>query len=189
MKKFFLPHAEEKEKIIMLLRRHWFVIFLKILLWSATAILPVIFYFLMNNFFQLLIFNEAMQAIFVLTISIYYMYIWLFAFYSFVDYYLDVWIVTTERILNIEQKGLFSRQVSEQRLSRIQDVTSEVTGFFPTILDYGTVYIQTAGEQVRFVFKQVPNPRQVAKKIIAIIEQNRKYHQVLEEEGIHLKKN
>jgi len=182
MRKVFLIQAEGKEKVIMLLRRHWFVILTKILLWGLVAILPVIFYFLMHDFLVIIIFNEAMQAIFILSVSLYYMYVWLFAFYAFIDYYLDVWVVSTERIVNVEQKGLFSREISEQKLSRIQDVTSEITGFFPTILDYGTVHIQTAGEQARFVFKQVPNPRAVAKKIIMIIEQNRKYHQMLDEE-------
>ncbi|MBP6975746.1 MAG: PH domain-containing protein, partial [Candidatus Moranbacteria bacterium] len=86
------------------------------------------------------------------------LFIWLYVFLIWVDYYFDVWIITNERIVNIEQKGLFNREVSELQFSRIQDVTSVVDGFIPTILNFGDVYVQTAAEEERFVFRQIPDP-------------------------------
>jgi membrane protein YdbS with pleckstrin-like domain len=180
MLKFHIPHHKDGEKIILLLRRHIFIILYKIAFWGLVAILPPIFYLIFRNVLASLFFNELFSPIIVLFTSIFYLYIWLFAFHSFVDYYLDVWIVTDERIVNIEQKGLFARTVSEQKLYRVQDVTSELKGPFSTLLDFGTVYIQTAGEHARFVFKQVPNPYQVARKITKIAEQNKKFHQLME---------
>lgn len=181
MLKFHIPHHLKGEKIILLLRRHPFIILSKIITWAVAAILPLIFYLLMGKTLAGLFSNELFSPLVVLFTSIYYLYIWLFAFHGFVDYYLDVWIVTNERIVNIEQKGLFARVVSEQRLYRVQDVTSELKGFFSTLLDFGTVYIQTAGEQQRFVFKQVPSPYNVARKINKIVEQNKKFHRLMEE--------
>jgi hypothetical protein len=69
-----------------------------------------------------------------------------------------VWIVTNERIVNIEQLGLFSRDVSELELENVQDMTVEVLGIIPTFLNYGNLYVQTAAEKERFVFRHVPNP-------------------------------
>jgi len=154
--------------------------FKKVILWTIAAIVPLIFSLIAGEIFDELISNPGLYPIFILFISIYYLYIWLFIFYGFVDYYLDVWIVTTERIVNIEQKGLFARVVSEQRLDRIQDVTSELKGFFSTMLNYGNVYIQTAGEQTRFIFKEVAQPQKVAKKINQIVEKNKKYHKIID---------
>ena len=37
-----------------------------------------------------------------------------------------MWIITNDRILDIEQHGLFARTVSELRLHRVQDVTAEI---------------------------------------------------------------
>lgn len=179
---FYLPQRLENEKIIILLRRHWFIIFKKIIFWAIVALLPLILYSMAKSLFDTLISNELIYPIFILLFSTYYLYVWLFIFYSFVDYYLDVWIVTSERIINIEQKGLFFRVTSEQKLYRIQDVTSELKGFFSTFLNYGTVYIQTAGEQPRFIFKEVPAPQQVAKKISQMVEQNKKFHRIMEGE-------
>jgi hypothetical protein len=43
-------------------------------------------------------------------------------------------------------------------LENIQDITVEVCGIIPTFLNYGNLYVQTAAEKERFIFKHVPNP-------------------------------
>lgn len=182
MLKFYIPHKEPGEKVIMLLRRHWFVILFRIFFFCLSGILPLLLYFLANDLFNQIASSELGYIILVLFISTYYLYIWLFLFAAFVDYYLDIWIVTNRRILNIEQKGLFNRVVAEQRLYRIQDVASELKGILPTLFNYGTVHIQTAGEHPRFVFKEVSDPRHVAKKIMMMAEQSKKFKWVMEEE-------
>jgi hypothetical protein len=55
-------------------------------------------------------------------------------------------------------------------------------GFFPTMLSYGYVYIQTAGEVQRFVFEEIPQPQNAAKKIMMIVEEYKKFHRLLEED-------
>jgi uncharacterized membrane protein YdbT with pleckstrin-like domain len=92
--------------------------------------------------------------------------VWLFLFTAWVDYYLDVWIVTSERIVSMEQKGLFSRVTAELRLSRVQDVTSIQKGKMATFLNYGQVQVQTAAAQQEFVFEEIPNPTKVAQVIL-----------------------
>lgn len=98
----------------------------------------------------------------------------------FVDYFLDVWIVTNERILNIEQNQIFSRVVAEHELSKIQDVACEVHGMLPTFFNYGDVHIQTAAETQRFVFRQVPRPLDVKREITGLCEK-RKMNESLQE--------
>lgn len=103
--------------------------------------------------------SDALQPAFLaFLLNTFLLFIWLYAFLVWVDYYFDVWIITSQRIVNIEQKGLFNREVSELQFSRIQDVTSVVDGFIPTILNFGDVYVQTAAEEERFVFRQIPDP-------------------------------
>lgn len=184
MLNFYIPHRKEGEKIILLLRRHYLILLSKLAFWATVAILPPIFYLLFKDTLVLksLFGNQYLEPITMLFISTYYLYVWLFAFHSFVDYYLDVWVVTSHRIINMEQKGLFARSVSEQKLFRVQDVTAELKGVFSTLFDFGTVYIQTAGEEPRFTFKQIPNPNRVAKKINLLSEENKKFQQILNKE-------
>lgn len=95
------------------------------------------------------------------------LFVWFYGFLIWIDYYLDVWIITDERIVNIEQKGLFLREASDLEFSKIQDVTVDVVGLIPTVLNYGDVFIQTAGEKERFKFRQVPDPYALKSLIMA----------------------
>ena len=92
------------------------------------------------------------------------------------DYFLDMWIVTNERIINIEQRGLFSRVVSEMRLNQVQDISSHTHGFLETFLTYGDVTIQTAGEKLQFHFKNIDNPDDVKLTIARLVTECKKRH-------------
>ena len=178
---FYLPHHKKDKKIILLYRLHPFILISKISFWVVVAVMPFLFYLILGKIVFPFLSNPLFSPIVILFTTIYYLYVWLFILYTFVDYYLDVWIVTTERIVNIEQKGLFSRTVSEQKIYRIQDVTSELKGFFSTMRDFVTVYIQTAAEKERFIFKQIPAPYSVAIKITKIVEKNKKFRRLMEQ--------
>lgn len=174
LSKYRLPNQEPGEEIIKIIKRDLFILVKKIALFLLLNILPLMFCYLaiLNN--PDLLAGELSWPLVILGASIYYLFMWLFFFFSFVDYYLDIWIVTNRRIIDIEQNGLFSRTVSEQKLERIQDVTSEVKGFFPTVFAYGNVYIQTAGEKERFHFRQIPNPDAVRDLLIKLADDNKR---------------
>src|SRR3989339_208136 len=165
-----IPNQKDNEKVLLFFRRHWITVVKIILLSLFIALIPIIFYLLFARGYAYLEI-PAFRAIYFLLNSIYALFIILFAFTNFIDYYLDVWIVTNLRIINIEQKGLFAREMSEKDLGRMQDITSDVKGFLPTILNYGDVHIQTAGEEQRFVFKQIPNAEEVTRTISNIVSQ------------------
>ena len=92
--------------------------------------------------------------------------------------YCPVWIVTNERIIDIEQRGLFRRTTSELHLAAIQDVTSDVHGILQIGLDYGDVFIQTAGETGRFNFKNIPHPEKIKQRVLQLVDEDRKRHKV-----------
>lgn len=164
------------ERVVLFLRRHWFVLFTKYLLMFALALIPFVAYYLFDNVFVGFIANETAKAIVTLVASVYYLFIWVTCFTIFIDYYLDIWIVTSHRIIDIEQKGLFNHQVAEQSLDMVQDVSSRVKGVVPTLLDYGVVLVQTAGTRTLFEFKQVAEPAAVARTISTLAEEYRTQH-------------
>ncbi len=67
-------------------------------------------------------------------------------------------VLTTQNLMQVEQYGLFNRVVSKLSLANIEDVTGERKGLFATILNYGNLIVETAGEQENFVFEQAPYP-------------------------------
>lgn len=169
-----LPGKIPDEKIIKVLRRDIFILIKKILFFILLLGLPlVLFYIVVVSIYPGILYGEIFYPLLILIASFYYFFIWVFFFFSFIDYYLDVWIITDERIIDIEQRGFFARTISEQRLYRVQDVTSEVQGFFPTIFKYGNVYVQTAGSKERFFFNEIPNPDKVRDIIIELMERSK----------------
>jgi len=166
------PGQRAGETIILFLRRHWFIFFIRLLLIIASIVILVVLYYIFlgvnSNFrespyYNLLLFGESLGSLF----------IWSFFFILWLDYYLDVWIVTNERIINIEQHGFFSRKISELKLTKVQDVTSEIIGVIPSLLNYGNIYVQTAGEKERFKFNQIPDPNYVKNRIVQLQEKER----------------
>lgn len=167
-----LPNQLPGEKVVKIIRRDFFILFKKVFLFLSLAFFFVVFSLIILNSYPSVT-EQVFYPALVLFASGYLLFIWLFFFFSFIDYYLDVWVITDERIINIEQQGLFSRIISEQRLFRIQDVTSEVTGVLPTVFKYGNVYVQTAAEKERFSFEQIPDPNGVRDTIIKLAEVDR----------------
>lgn len=159
------PGRRPDEEVILLLRRHWTVLLLHGIISLILLLIPLIAGFVVFVFFPKLQENTFFPLI-VLAFWLYLMFVWTYFFIGWVDYYLDTWIVTNDRIINIEQNGLFNRIVSEHKLYRIQDVTAEVNGAFKTFFNFGTVYVQTAAEVQRFSFEQIPEPYQVKKIVL-----------------------
>jgi hypothetical protein len=154
---FHFKGQKPNEGILMVVHRHWFDILSQFVIIFAMLLL----FFGSFTFVPLFLpsFNEILGANLLYFIQNSFLtFTWMLFFVIWIDYYFDVWIVTNERIVNIEQRGLFSRGVSELELENIQDITVEVLGIIPTFLNYGDLYIQTAAEKERFVFHNVPDP-------------------------------
>ncbi|MSR84964.1 hypothetical protein EXS71_00785 [Candidatus Uhrbacteria bacterium] len=171
-----LPNPIPGEKLIYCLRRHPITLASLVICMVILLLAPFGIFQYLQIYQPDLLADQAMMTVVLLGGSIFFLYAWLFLFQNFVDWAMDLWIVTNKRILNIEQQGLFGRTASELRIYRIQDVTSSVNGFFHTMFDFGDVEIQTAGERLRFLFEQVPHPNKVAKMIVELAEIDRQAH-------------
>jgi len=164
------------EKIEYLLRRHPLTFLPRVTLFIVLIAVPFIVYFLISSLYPNIFNGNILFPLAVLLASIYFLTIYLFFYAQFLEFYLDSWIVTNDRIVDIEQHGLFSRTISELDLYRVQDVTVDVHGIFPTILKYGNVQVKTASQNVGIVFYNVHRPNIVRQAIIELSELDRKHH-------------
>ena len=92
-------------------------------------------------------------------------------FVSVFDFYYDIIIVTNQRVVDIDQEQLFSRPIAELSLMDVEDVRSDVTGVFQTILNYGDIEIQTAGTNANFVAENLRHPREVVAIVSDLAQQ------------------
>jgi len=164
-KKCSFPGQRENEEIKLVLRKHLIVLLPHFVYISLMFLLPVVFYIIIVPTAFPAFLNAPYDKLFILLTLIYYGFIWIITFTVWVDYYLDVWIITNERLLDIEQIGFFNRVVSELDFKRIQDITSRVHGILPTMFGFGNIHIQTAAEESKFDLKTIPHPVTVRREI------------------------
>lgn len=165
---FHFTGQRQGEMILLLLHRHWFDILKQMLIVFFMVILFFCSLIFIPRYLPVITEIPSYNRIFFFFESSFVMLIWIVFFIIWIDYYLDVWIITDNRVVNIEQKGLFSRQISELELENIQDITTEVKGMLPTFLNYGNVYIQTAAEKERFIFRNIPDPYHTKDVLMAL---------------------
>ena len=168
-----LPNQRPDEKLISVLRRHWFALLTIAGAFFLLTIIPLFLGIYFWDIFSVWSRQPFLGPILVVTISIYFLSIWLFAFLEFTDYYLDMWVITSERVINIEQEGLFKRTTSELDLASVQDATAETRGFLQTTFSYGNVFVQTAGEKSRFHFKNIPHPERVQEIVMRLVQEDK----------------
>jgi membrane protein YdbS with pleckstrin-like domain len=148
------------EKLIVVFRKHWLVFIFGNLPLLVFAIAPLIF----SGFFSLIFPGLPVTLLYI---------IWLLALWvafavSWTNFYLDLWYLTDERLVDIDQKGMFLRNEATLRFPQIQDVTIETGGILGTLIGYGTIIVQTAGESPEFRMPNVANPEKLKETILAL---------------------
>ncbi len=171
-----LAEKKEYERTLHIYRRHWIGLFLHIVAFVIEVVLPITVVRTLLPSFPGLLTHPIAEPVFILLGASYALGIWLLFFHNFLDYYLDTWVITNERLVHVEQKGFFSRMIVELRFYRVQDVTAETTGFLGTFFRYGTIAVQTAGASTHFVMKQIPKADEVASMLLKLVEDDRPYH-------------
>src|SRR3989339_640466 len=156
------------EKTIVVVRRHFITFIPNMAFFILLFLVPPIVYWLIYRLFPSIIITPTIYVVSVLLASIYYLSMMLFFYTSFIEFYLDLSIITNDRIIDVNQATLFSRKITEADLYQVQDASSEIKGFFPSLFNYGTVEIQTAGTIPKFILEDVPSPNHLRQMILEI---------------------
>lgn len=157
--------AQEKDQLVTKLWQHPFIFLRLSVFFLILAVLPLGVDFLLDATFPAWTESASIYPALLLCGFAYYLLILLFALFVWTDNYLDYWTITNKRIVSRKQNGLFNRTVSELELYRVQDVTVEQKGLWATLLNFGDLYIQTAGAEERFVFHNAAHPTETARLI------------------------
>ncbi len=168
----FLP----REQTIYIARTHWIYLLTPAFGFIITLILPLFFMSTLQYLYAFLPFPTQFIKYSESILSITFLFVNLFAFLSFfrtwVNHYLDVWILTNDRVIDAEQIAFFKREVAVLRYEHIEDIKVNVSGLLKTFIDIGDITIQTAAEHREFIFTNVENPYYV-KSIIEHVVQTR----------------
>lgn len=164
---FTFPGQREGEKILAKVNKHT-IVFVKIVIaFLVVIILPVVlllffwfkFYPLSEHYY-----GGVIAGIFS---CIFLLFGLLFTCIRWINEEFDVFLITTERLVDNTQISFLKRSVTSTPLEHIQDTTGLVNGFLPTLLHYGDLTVQTAGSQKADIFiDRIPDPEGVARLIL-----------------------
>ncbi|MES3004563.1 MAG: PH domain-containing protein [Patescibacteria group bacterium] len=176
-----LYHAlnlEKDEHVIQEVRKHWIVFVGQGFVTGFLGLFPVFLKGIVDVFMPGILDVPVpgnVNALLLFLYSIWLLFLWLWFFIDWTKYYLDVWYVTEKRIIIVNQKKIFDREVSNLRFDKIQDITLDVHGFLSTLLNFGTIRVQTASEDSKsFQISAVRYPEKIRKVIFS--QQNKNSH-------------
>lgn len=173
-------NLQPNEKILLTLHKHWIIFAAKMASVLMLGLLPLFLFAVPPSFIAAALPQHVWYPLSLLASALWWLILLLFFYVEWLDYWLDVWIITNLRIIDIEHHGLFRREASEFYISQVQDVTIETPGFLGTMFGFGNITVQTAGE-VNFSAQYIVNVES-AKKCILDCSYNAR---LLEQQGKH----
>lgn len=155
---------EEGEKVILFLRPHAIILVPGFILAFFLLLVPLFLGPLL--IFLGIDFSFLTPGQRILAIVFWYVLVASFAYYKFLFWYFNIYILTNERVIDFDFRGILHKEIALATLSHLEDVSPKTIGFFGTFFNFGNVHIQTAGEKTEFEFHHVARPEKVAARIL-----------------------
>jgi len=146
---------DEQEKIILLLRSH----LITNVPWIIIAVVMIGASFLILKFMDLSFIPGNFILISFLS---WYLLTFAFAFSQFLRWFFGVFIITDERVIDIDFPNLLYRSIAQTKIDKIQNVSIKTGGYIRSLFGYGNVLVQSAEAVPQIIFEAVPNPERVA---------------------------
>lgn len=164
-------NQEDQEEVLLLLRKHA----ITNVPWILISIILIIVPF----FYHLFPFLDFLPARFFPVILIgWYLLVFAFVFENFLLWFYNIYIVTNERVIDVDFYNILYKEVADARIDKIQDVSYDQSGLVQAFFNYGNILIQTAAEKTEFVFELVPNPDKIVQVINLLLDKDHDEHMI-----------
>lgn len=148
------------ETIILFLRSHFATNISWIILTVILIVLPILAIILLPIFRIDFFSSQIIVRFTIIYIIFYYLMVFSYIFVSFLHWFYNVFIVTSERVVDIDYSDIVVHNIAVTSLSHVQDVNYTQSGFIPTFFNYGDLFVQTAGNEMNFEAYSIPKPRE-----------------------------
>ncbi|OGH69601.1 MAG: hypothetical protein A3C90_04185 [Candidatus Magasanikbacteria bacterium RIFCSPHIGHO2_02_FULL_51_14] len=141
-------HLKEHERIVDAVRRYGLTYFWSWLLIAILFGVPFLFLFWLFRhgwWGQALFFIPVTLATLLLVRTLFF-------------WRKNVLVMTTHRVIDMEQRGFFELIVSEIPYDQVGDISGKIKGVWGTLLGYGTLFLQTGNGNVRIFVEKVRRP-------------------------------
>lgn len=157
-----LQNLKPEEEILAVIKRHW-IVYVMIWVFFLVGLIITIILFSVLNF----------TPISILINVVFWMFFSTFLYIEWLNHELDMYVVSNNRVIWINQISFLNRAVSECNLWQVQEVNSKTSWLFANIFNYWTLTIQTAWNATTLTMDFAPDPMQTARKILNIVDDYR----------------
>lgn len=165
---FSFQTQKSDEAILLFLRAHFITNVPWILIAIILSLIPIVFIALNIKLTLLAAVQIPRQFAIILTLF-YYLILFSYVFVNFITWFYNVFLATNERIVDIDYSYIVIHNVAETKVTQIEDVNYTQSGFIRSLLNYGDVFLQTAGTEMIFEALGVPKPRKAANILASLI--------------------
>jgi hypothetical protein len=92
----------------------------------------------------------------------------IFAGYRFIEWYFNCGIITNMRVIDVDQKGMTERVVSEVPYFKIDDVSYNIKGVKQTMFRYGNVVVAIRGYRSSVILRNIAKPAMIQELILEV---------------------
>ncbi len=160
-----LQNLKPWEEILEVIKRHW-IVYIMVWVFFLIGIIITFILFIVLNF----------TPVSILINVVFWMFFSIFLYIEWLNHELDMYVVSNNRVIWINQISFLNRAVSECNLWQVQEVNSKTAWLFANIFNYWTLSIQTAWNATTLMMDFAPDPIQKARKILNIVDDYRDKH-------------
>ncbi|HEY8767636.1 MAG TPA: PH domain-containing protein [Dehalococcoidia bacterium] len=151
---------QDGETILQLVRRHWFFLWPRTILWTLYALVPVIVGSIILNTIGAL--GKHYSWLWWIVVLVWLLYWAVRLALNYYRYHNDIWVITNQRLIDSLKTTPFNLRVDTADLVNLQDMSVVKNGIIASALNFGNVNCETAGaDRVPFVISGVPNPEAI----------------------------
>ena len=174
-----IPPIREETDSTITWRKHWYFLVRRILHWFLASLVLVVLFvaYLLGRLPLVPPGNLGVVLGTLVLAAVIGFNLW----WQVTDWGNDVYIVTEDRLIDVEKRPLFGPEDRrEATLDRVQNVNLSIPGPLAALLNFGDVDIETAGGEGKFTFTHVMAPHEVQREIMARVNRHRERRQQLE---------
>ncbi len=146
------------ENIVKVVRQSKLILFSTLILPTLLILAPFFFLFLLFSYGQWGVYAFILSLIVGILLFLRELMIWRF----------KLFIITTQRIIDIDQKGLFKRTVSNVLFTKIDDIFYKISGLPQVIFRCGNIYITLSDNKSGLELKNIPSPQRIQQLILQL---------------------
>jgi uncharacterized membrane protein YdbT with pleckstrin-like domain len=174
-------NLDSSEQVIKVVTRSWVGVLNQIVFGVVVFLLVLVGTFMLARYGEQYFEGIPLPLVYLVLIGLAIL-IGLALIVSIYVYFASKLTITNQKVVHHHQTSLFSHKDSQLNIARVEDVTSVQPGILAKIFNFGTITVETAGEDDNFNFTYAKDAAAAAN---LINEQHTRFEQFQQSSGHH----